>query len=304
VSFIEKAIDLAKSARSRGEDQQQQRGLEKLLEEQLPQTGAEPHITEEIRNIHYTTTKTVPVQLETLIRNRLICGGVNPEIVQGYKLLRTHVLQKTLAQNRNVLMITSPLPNDGKTLTAINLAISISQELSQTVLLVDLDLRFPSIPNYFGFKAEKGLVDYLEGKATIPELLVHPQGIDGLVILPAGQATEWATELLRSPSMMDLVVELKNFYKNRYILFDLPPMLSYADALTFAPQVDGIIMVVAARQTPRESLQRCQEMLKDYPIIGYVLNRTDESMDSYYYDNAYHRDDTESKTPWWRRLFS
>jgi len=304
VSFIEKAIDLAKSARSQEEDKQQKRGLEKLLEEQIPQVGPEPPVTEEIRNIAYTTTKTIPVEMETLIRNRLICGGVNPEIVQGYKLLRTHVLQKTLSQHRNVLMITSPLPNEGKSLTAINLAISISQELSQTVLLVDLDLRFPTIPDYFGFKASKGLVDYLEGKATIPELLVHPQGIDGLVILPAGQPTEWATELLRSPSMLDLVVELKNFYKNRYILFDLPPLLSYADALTFAPQVDGIILVVAARQTTRESLHRCQEMLKDYPVIGYVLNKNDELLQSYYYDHSYNRGEATPKTPWWRRFFS
>ena len=230
-----------------------------------------------------TLTKTVPIQMETMIRNRLISGGANPEIVQSYKLLRTHILQKTQAQHHNVLMITSPLPDEGKTLTAINLALSISQELAQTVLLVDLDLRYPSIPRYFGFEAERGLVDYLEGKAAIPELLVHPQGIDGLVILPAGRPTEWAAELIRSPRMLKLVPELKNFYPDRYVLFDLPPMLSFADALSFAPLVDGIIMVVAARHTAREDLKRCQQMLQGRPIVGYVFNKAEDLNQSRYY---------------------
>ena len=88
------------------------------------------------------------------------------------------------------------------------------------------------------------------------------------MILPAGRPSEWAAELIRSPRMLKLVPELKTFYPNRYVLFDLPPMLSFADALSFAPLVDGIIMVVAARKTLREDLQRCQEMLKGRPISG------------------------------------
>ncbi len=294
MSFIEKAIDLAKSAQ-RQTDQRSE--LEQLLEKQALPATEDAQVAEEIPQIQYTITKTIPVQMETLAQNRILVSGSDPEIVQGYKLLRTHILQKTLSQHHNALMITSPQPDEGKTLTAINLAISLSQELSQTVLLVDLDFRFPAIPKYFGFQVKQGLVDYLEGKAEIPELLVHPQGINGLVILPAGQPTEWAAELLRSPRMLALVKELKNFYKNRYILFDLPPMLSYADALSFAPQVDGIILVVAARRTSRENVRRCQEMLKDRNIIGYVFNRSDELMQSYYYR------DSQTKSSWLSRIF-
>jgi capsular exopolysaccharide synthesis family protein len=188
------------------------------------------------------------------------------------------------------------MPEEGKTLTAINLAISLSQELSQTVLLVDLDMRHPSIHHYFGFEVERGLVDYLEGKASLPELLVHPQGIDGLVILPAGRPTEWAAELIRSPRMLKLVPELKTFYRNRYVIFDLPPMLSFADALSFAPLADGIIMVVAARQTSREDLQRCQEMLQGRPIVGYVFNKAEDQKQSRYYRDYHYNG--KPKRPW------
>jgi protein-tyrosine kinase len=290
VSFIEKAIELAKSSRHQDEGDPRS-DLEKLLESQpLPDLEEEfPHPQEiEIKDVVYSLTKTVPIDMETLIRNHLMIGGANPEVEQSYKLLRTHILQKTYAENHNVLMVTSPMPGEGKTLTSVNLAISLSQELSQTVLLVDLDLRLPSVTQYFGFEADRGLVDYLEGKASIPELLVHPQGIDGLVILPAGRPSEWAAELIRSPRMLKLVPELKTFYPNRYVLFDLPPMLSFADALSFAPLVDGIIMVVAARKTSREDLQRCQEMLKGRPIVGYVFNNAEDLKQSRYYRNYYY----------------
>lgn len=231
----------------------------------------------------YTHTRTVPVDPQTMMRHRLISSGVEVEIVESYKLLRTHVLQKTQAQHRNVLMVTSPLPDEGKTLTAINLAISISRELAQTVLLVDLDLRSPSIHRYFGFEVDKGLIDYLEGRCTIPEVLVNPQGYDRLVILPGGRPTEWASELIRSPRMLSLVPELKGFYADRYVLFDLPPLLLFADALTFSPLVDGIIVVVAARTTLSTDLKRCQEMLKERPVLGYVFNKAELASRSRYY---------------------
>ena len=164
----------------------------------LVETGAK-RSSERVKEICYTHTKTVPVDLNTLIRNRLIVGSTNTMIVQGYKLLRTHILQKTWEEHRNVLMVTSPLPDDGKTVTTINLAISMAQEMDKTVLLVDADLHGPSIHRYFGMPAGKGLVDYLEGKMSLPDLLVHPKGLDRLVILPGGKPSQWATELIRSP---------------------------------------------------------------------------------------------------------
>ena len=121
MSFIEKAIELAKS--SRQQDERDPRSeLEKLLEDQpLPDLEEEFSHPQEIKDVVYSLTKTVPIEMENMIRNRLMTGGANPEVEQSYKLLRTHILQKTYAQNHNVLMITSPMPEEGKTLTSINL---------------------------------------------------------------------------------------------------------------------------------------------------------------------------------------
>ena len=258
--------------------------------------------------ITYTTTRCVPVEVATLQHNRILAGGANPLIAESYRHLRTKVLQKTAAEHRNVLMITSPIPNEGKSLTTINQAISIAQELTQTVLLVDADLRAPALTKYFGLSEESGLLDYLEGKKAVPELLVHPQGLDRLVLLPAGQPTEWATELIRSPRMQGLVPEVKHHYPDRYVLFDLPPLLSYADALAFAPMVDGIIVVVEARRTPREDLAKCKEALASHPVLGYVFNKAEHVSTKRYYQRYYQRYGQGGKGHggqggFWRRLF-
>jgi exopolysaccharide/PEP-CTERM locus tyrosine autokinase len=247
--------------------------------------GASPGV----EGIDYTATRTLPVELNTLVRHRLIAGSADPQVVEAYKLLRTQILQKTLEERRNVLMVTSPRPDEGKTLTVVNLAISLAQEISHTVLLVDADLRAPGLHQYFGLPEGPGLVDYLEGNKSIPELLVHPRGLDKLVLLPGGRPTDWAAELIRSARMAQLVQELKNFYPDRYVLFDLPPCLSYADALAFAPLVDGIVLVVEARKTPREDLLRLKEMLAKFPVLGYVFNKVDHLNDQKYYREYYRR---------------
>jgi len=287
MKFFDKALKQAQAQRPR---------VEPLVSPEEPQTGINPLPPEgeptgspkAVQEICYTHTRKVPVDVNTLIRNRLIVGSADTAIVQGYKLLRTHILQKTWDEHRNILMVISPLPDEGKTLTATNLAISMAQELDKTVLLVDADLRAPSINRYFGMEPGKGLVDYLEGRMSIPDLLVHPQGLDRLVILPGGWPTDWAAELIRSPRMLQLVPELKNCYPDRYVIFDLPPLLAYADALAFAPLVDGILMVVQARKTTREDLARCLEMLEDFPVLGYVLNGFDEVDSSRYYRHDGH----------------
>jgi len=233
--------------------------------------------------IAYTSTRVMPVDLDTLTRNRVLTGGMTPAIVENYRLFRTQIVQRTEAEQRRVLMFASPLPSEGKTLTAINLAISMIQEVEATVLLVDLDLRAPSVHRYFGLPGDRGIVDYLENGVPLSDLLVHPQGFDKLVVLPAGRPTPWAAEFIRSPKMQELVKELKERYTNRYVFFDLPPLLSYADGLAFVPLADGIIVVVKARQTTREDLARCQEMLQDFPILGYVFNEVEYLDEDRYY---------------------
>ena len=122
---------------------------------------------------------------------------MEPEVAEKYKLLRTHILQLTREAGHNVLMVTGAGPGEGKTLTAINLAISISQGIDQTVLLVDADLRSPAVHRYFGLPAGPGLVDHLTDGVPISDLLIHPQGLGRLVLLRAGKPIDQASELIK-----------------------------------------------------------------------------------------------------------
>ena len=249
--------------------------------------------------IHYTYTRTVTVDMDHLRRNRLIVAGSDEILGEAYRLLRTHILHGTERESRNTLMVTGPLPNEGKTLTTINLAIAIAHKVGQTVLLVDGDLRNPSVHRYLDLPAGPGLVDYLTSGYPIAESLVHPEGLANLVVLPAGRSTTRSVELLSSPRMVDLVRELKHFYPDRYVLFDLPPLL-YADPLAFAPLVDGIILVVEAGSTPREEITRALETLKEFPVLGCVLNKIDPRGLSYNYLQYYPDRGSQKKfkLPW------
>jgi protein-tyrosine kinase len=299
VSFIDKALEKAKAEKQKTAGNQADAAPSAPLgfppEMTPPLAGSEMSIGE----IRYSTTRTIPVQPKVLRSQRIITDSYYNPVREEYKILRTHILQKTLAEQKNTLMITGPLPGEGKTLTAINLAISLSHEVHKTVLLVDADMRSPSVHTYFGFPRGKGLVDYLAGDASLPDLLVHPEGFDKLVVLPGGRAVAGAAELIGSPMMGNLVQELKNFYPDRYVLFDLPPVLSFADPLAFAPFVDGIILVVEMNRTPRESIQKCVEVLKGFPLIGLVLNKVDKRAHEGYYYYSYRNEEGPS---WKKRL--
>jgi capsular exopolysaccharide synthesis family protein len=247
--------------------------------------------------IHYTYTRKVAVNMDRLRRQRLIVNGSDKNLWEAYKLLRTHILHRTKREHRNTLMLTGPLPNEGKSLTAINLAIAISQKVGQTVLLVDCDLRNPAIHRYLDLPSGPGLMDFLTSGYPIAECLVHPEGLADLVVLPAGSSTTTSAELLSSPRMLDLVRELKHFYPDRYVLFDLPPLL-YADSLAFAPLVDGIILVVESGKTPREEILHSMDLLKEFPVLGFVLNKIDAKPSSYeYYQQYVTEEDQNTKQP-------
>jgi protein-tyrosine kinase len=299
VSFINKALEKAKSLRHQ-KVKPPSGPRQEPPEMDWPELDEAAGFAETPGEIHYTYTRQVEVAMDSLRRYRLTVNGSDQTLGEAYKLLRTHVLHRTKREGRNTLMVTSPLPNEGKTLTTINLAISISQKVGQTVLLVDGDLRNPSIHRYLDLPSGPGLVDYLVSGDPIAESLVHPEGLANLVVLPAGRPTSEATELLSSPAMVDLVKELKHFYPDRYVLFDLPPLL-YADPLAFAPLVDGIILIAEAGRTPREEIVRAIELLKEFPVLGFVLNKMDVKSFSYDYYNKYYADRDASKKfklPW------
>lgn len=232
-------------------------------------------------DIQYSQTKVQSLNPELLRNNKVIYGDNDRAGLTAYKMLRTQVLQRMTARNWNALAITSPAPADGKTLTAINLAISLARELHHTVLLVDMDLRNPSIHRYFGIQVEKGIGDYLLHQAPLEEVLFNP-GIERLVILPGRAPVQNSSELLASPQMGALVQQLKSRYPSRIVLFDLPPVLSADDALSFAPFVDAFLLVLRDSKSTRAELEHAMEILKDATLIGTVLNDSDEKISAYY----------------------
>lgn len=233
------------------------------------------------QNFSYTQTKIVEVSKSLLKQNRIITGFEDQEILSAYKLLRTQVLQRLRENNWNSLAITSPGMGEGKTLTAINLAISLAREVNHTVLLVDLDLRRPSVASFFGFKPEFGISDYIANNIPFNEILVNP-GIDSLVILPGREAVTNSSETLSSPKMISLVEEMKNRYPKRIVLFDMPPALLADDVLAFSPFTESSLIVVEEGKTREEELLRTIELLQSTNILGTVLNKTSEKTDKYY----------------------
>ena len=190
----------------------------------------------------------------------------------AYKMLRTRVLQKMNANGWNTLAVMSPTPDDGKTFTAINLAIAIASDTKHTTLLVDFDLRKPSVARRFGFEPEYGVEDCLRGTVGIAGALVAPSGYNKLVLLPARRPQQNSSELLTSERAATLVKEIRDRYSNRIVIFDLPPVLGADDALAFAPLVDCALMVVGASRTRRDDLARSLEIMHELPIVGTVLN--------------------------------
>ena len=224
--------------------------------------------------INYTRTRTVAVADDLLQERRIISGQEQNSYMDAYRILRTQVLQRLKENSWNSLAITSPGVSEGKTLTAINLAISLAMEVDYTVLLVDADLRHPSVHNYFGLDTGYGLSEYLTDNKPIDELLVHPANIPRFIILPGGKSLTNSSEMLSSPKMVRLVEDLKTRYPSRIVIFDLPPLLSAADALAFSPYVDAALLVIEEGKTQTEDAKRAVNLLQGTNLIGTVLNKS------------------------------
>lgn len=236
---------------------------------------AAPAAAARAAEINYTQTRTTKVASGLLRNHRIIAGMPDSAFADSYKILRTQVLQRLSENKWNALAVTSPGEDEGKTLTAINLAISLAMEVSYTVLLVDANLRHPSIHEHLGLPAGKGLSDYLLDDVPLPELLVHAENMAHVVVLPAGRAVQNSAELLNSPKMVQLVNELKNRYPHRVVIFDLPPVLSAADALAFSPYVDAALLVLEEGKTTQDDARRAVELLECTNVLGTVLNKAD-----------------------------
>jgi non-specific protein-tyrosine kinase len=220
----------------------------------------------------YTTSKHVLLDGKVVAENRCVGALARPCEIDSYKVLRTQVSQLMRNEGKTTIMVTSARPGEGKTLTAINLALSFAMEFDTTAILVDCDLKQQGVHKILGIESTQGLVDYLLHNADLSELIMWP-GVEKFTFLSGGRTLFDTSELLGSPKMKELVSDMKGRYADRYVVFDVPPVLEGADAMVFAPLVDGIILVVEAGKTSIHDVNEAISLLPKEKILGLVLNR-------------------------------
>lgn len=231
-------------------------------------------------NLVFEKARTVKLDRDLLSRNRIISDGMDASVRTSYKMLRTRVLQAMRAHSWNSLAVTSATQGDGKTISAINLAISLAGDVNHNVVLVDLDLRHSSVSDYLGLEGNHGVSDCLQNKAPLEKALIRPD-IDRLTVLPNFHVVTHSSELLSSPDMHDLALTLVSD-PNRIVIYDMPPLLSADDMLAFEPCTDAILFVVAEGMTSRTDVVKARELIENFNVIGTVLNHSDERTASYY----------------------
>jgi protein-tyrosine kinase len=205
--------------------------------------------------------------------------GERTQLAEEFRQIKRPLLLNAFSQGAapvkdgNLIMITSSLPGEGKTFCAVNLAMSIAMEVDRTVLLVDADVAKPSIPQYLGLKADKGLLDLLlDDSLQLSEVLIRTN-VDRFTILPAGHGHRYATELLASTAMNRLLQDMARRYADRIIIFDSPPLLATSEARVLASHMGQIVMVIEAERTSHEAIKEALKHIESCEVVGMVLNK-------------------------------
>ncbi len=208
------------------------------------------------------------------------------QMAESYRALRTCLLLTSVGAPPKVILITSALPQEGKTTTSINTAIVLAQKGTR-VLLIDADLRRPSIHRTFGMGPKVGLSNVLTGSATLQQAIVRSPLLPTLSVLPAGTPPPNPAELLASPNMKDVLAELREQYD--HIVLDTPPTLSVTDAVVASTRADAVVLVIRSGQTTRQALRRARDILLQVNahVSGVLLNAVDLTSADYYYYYEY-----------------
>jgi protein-tyrosine kinase len=244
-------------------------------------------------HIEYSHTQVMGDAIARLRRTHGVVSNDRSPLAESFKMLRNQVLQRLRADGFNLLAVTSARRIEGKSLTAVNLALTIAADYDTAVLLVDADLSGHGLQAMFGLQGARGLSDHLTHGAPIAELLVNP-GVPRLVLLPAGQqAVLNSAELLATKAAQQLMAEMKQRYADRYIIIDLPPLLDTADALAFLPQVDTTLVVVEEHTTSVQDMETIAQLLAPFNLIGSVMSQPRET----------EKAESPKRAPWYVRAF-
>ena len=241
-----------------------------------------PVSSDALASIVYSETAVVKLDPAVLENNRIVAQNKHDPASWVFDSLRTQVLQKMEENNWRTIAIVSPTPESGKSVVAINLAISIAQQPQKTAMLVDFDLRKPRVAEYLGIKREKSINNFLSGNAQLSEIIVNPS-IPRLTIVPTNKPVIQSSETLSSSNIQKLIIELKERYDSRIVIFDLPPLLNTDDAMVLLPQVDCVLLVVGNGQNSESEITETMRLLAKSNILGVVVNRAEVEARAYYY---------------------
>jgi receptor protein-tyrosine kinase/non-specific protein-tyrosine kinase len=277
--------------------------IEKSLEKAIKLRGKGSR-KEETENLK--AEKSIPVSYKiasdeaVAIDNPYIVAmnGSNSAIAEEYRKLKSIIVKLTKSAHfQNTMMVTSTIGREGKSITSLNLAITLAQEYDHTVLLIDADLRQPTLHKHLNIPNKMGLSDCLTNGTDISKVMVKT-GIGKLVVIPSGRHVSNPAELIASTKMKQIVKELKHRYSDRYIIIDTPPILPFAEAHSIGSVVDGVIFIVREGHVPVNHFKDAINLLKDFNILGIVYNdaEIDRHSSYYYYSHYYKESDGKEKT--------
>lgn len=221
---------------------------------------------------------------ERLVENRVVCFQERSPMTTGFDLLRTKLQMALRERKWQTVMITSPTAQCGKTVTAINLAMSLARQKDLVTVLADFDFRHPSIARYLGVNRPVDVKNLIRREASVNEVLFTTDvSGPGLRVLATMSPVSRPAEILASAGMADLIDDLKASVPGGIILFDMPPILGSDDVLSFLPNVDGVLLLAASGHTKSQELIYCRSQIPEEKLIGIVFSKSSERSEDYYY---------------------
>lgn len=215
--------------------------------------------------------------------------ALNVSLVEEYRMIKRPLINNAFGRGAqgidraNLILITSSMPTEGKTFSAINLAISIANERDKKVLLIDADVAKPSIAARLNIKSSPGLIEYLENDDIKFSDICLKTDLPGLQIIPAGKRHAFSTELLSSDKMIQLVDELSQRYPDRLVIFDSPPLLAATQAEVLATLVGQIVLVISAETTMQTTVLEALKKLESSDVVLALLNKSKQGLNLDYY---------------------
>ena len=225
----------------------------------------------------------VDLKIAHLDHHRVIAYNAADPRARAFDSLRTQVLQSMDQRSWQFLAVTSPGAGCGKTMTAVNLALSVARQPERAAILVDLDMKKPHVAASLGLDCQKGVVSVLQGQNAITDALIQVNvGSCSLLVLPAEKAVTDSSELITSRAMSNLLQDIKRQFPAHTVILDLPPMLVGNDVIALLPQTDCALLVAAVGTSTISEIRECNKHLQSTPLVRLVLNKVPMSAQPYY----------------------